>query len=362
MKIKSVAVLLVVVLSLLAFGWWKVAAEASRLLKTIDVRTASNFGSGLSVNRDGSQFASGVTQDGDQLIIWDSNGFPRNRFTKRRNSLVDIQLTQRSHRGFIRQIVFSPDWDAFVWCRQRRSPLSALGIWWFNRDSEMSPRLTQFSTVECVAVGDSPDEQIAIQGFNEQTKSREVYVRNNSKPMTLDGLTEYETLKRIAFSPDGSRLIAVSGRRNAFMWDLNTGKLAFTIEKAENGSHQYGNDNLVFSQDSKRFALWEDVGVMENAIRIRSSLDGSIEKEFKHEDVGLFLGFSSDFKWYVVKVYSGLNIHSLEDGRLVHAIAEPTSGRSEFIDAAFSGDSRRLVTSSYDRSYRIWDLTNIDSP
>jgi len=364
MKKKSLAVVLLVVLSLLAFRWWKGTGDDPRLLRTIDSRTTGDFGGTLSVNSDGSEFASGITSRGNELIIWDSNGFLRNRFTKRENSLVDIQLTERSHRGFIRQIVFSPDWDAFVWCRQRLSPLSALGIWWLNGDSEMHSLLPAFARVYSVAVGPHA-KQIAFHGFNDETNSLELCVRTNSKLITLAGVPEHDTIRRMALSPDETRLLAIGLSEDIFMWDLANERLTFSIENSAIISNDAGNDTLVFSPDSKRFAIVEDGHGVDDVIRIRNSIDGSIEKEFTVGFQTYCLGFSPDWKWYVINhpIPNTLKLHSLEDGRLVHTFKDPTGHRGQFIDAAFSGDSRRMVTSSLrDRTYKIWDLTDIRSP
>ena len=161
----------------------------------------------------------------------------------------------------------------------------------------------------------------------------------------------------MAFSPDGDRLLGIGVGHDIYMWDLADERLAFTIKNAAGSSQRFGNDTLGFSPDSKRFALQEESS--DEVVRIRSSLDGSIEKEFTMGwGAHYCLGFSPNGKWYALKTTKGLALHSLNDGRLIHTFEAP----GEFFDAAFSGDSRRMITSSGDRLYRIWDLTDLASP
>jgi len=370
---KILAVCVLLLLSLLVAWWWKGTGEDPRLLRTIDVKTTGDFGAMLSVNPDGSQFASGIGDWGDNLIIWDSEGFAQKRITKNHNSLIDIQSADRSNYATVTGIVFSPEWDNFVWWRQQNNHLTALGLWRFSGQDEISSLLPErfaggYSGVYSVAV--SPQgKRIAFHGFNEETKKLELCLHwprklseepsGRSKLIAFEGVSEHDTIRRMAFSPDGDRLLGIGVGHDIYMWDLVDDRLAFTIKNAAGDATRYGNDTLVFSPDSKRFALQEEG--TDEVVRIRSSLDGSIEREFTMGWGTVCLGFSPDWKWYAIKnpMSKVLEIHSIEDGRLAHAFK---GSDGDFLDAAFSGDSRRMVTSSRDRLYRIWDLTDLASP
>ena len=369
---KKLAVCVLLLLSLLVAWWWKGTGEDPRLLLTIDVKTTGDFGAMLSVNPDGSEFASGVSAWGDKMIIWDSEGWIQDRFTKNERSLIGIQL-QENH---VKNIVFSPDWELFAWCRSR-GRLSALGFSNTQGGGSMNDPLPAFGKIYSVAVGPHA-QQIAFHGFNDETKKKELCVywperwEDNSsggrspiksKLITLEGVPEDDTIRRMAFSPDGNRLLGIGQSYDIYMWDIANTRLTFTVKASPSTPNFYGNDTLVFSPDSKRFALVEDDP--DDVVRIRSSIDGSVKREFAKGRMTICLGFSPNWKWYAIyrpAMGYGLTLHSIEDGRLVHTFKGPKRLHSQILDAAFSGDSRRMVTSSYDRTYRIWDLTDLASP
>jgi len=361
--------LLVCLLLVGVLGCGKWAGEDPHLLRTIDSRTTGDFGAMLCVNSDGSEFASGIGRVGNELIIWDSEGFPRKRFTKNKSNFLesnflDLQSKMQLHKSVhVRGIVFSPDWDEFVWYRQNRSrpSFSALGIWRLDGDAETYSLLPDFDQVRTLAIGPQA-KRIAFYAHSTESMQDGLFIHwrgDSDKLITLEGVPEHGFISRMAFSPDGDRLVAVDLSSHILMWDLATERLTFALESIRAvHSEPIRNDTLVFSPDSKRFAVVERIST-DNVIRVRSSVDGSIEKEFTIWHGNIVLGFSPDLKWYVTGNYGELKLHSLEDGGLVYTFKGHTR---EFHDAVFSGDSRRMVSSSYDGTYKIWDLTDIVSP
>ena len=199
---KILAVCVLLLLSLLVAWWWKGTGEDPRLLRTIDARTIGVFGAMLSVNPDGSQFASGIS-GADELIIWSSEGFTRKRITRNHNSLIDIQSTDRSHYATVTGIVFSPEWDNFAWWRQQNQYLTALGLWRLRGQNQIFPLLPErfaggYSGVYSVAVGPQA-KRIAFHGFNDETKKLELCLywpgtqheessgKSKSRLITLEG-------------------------------------------------------------------------------------------------------------------------------------------------------------------------------
>ena len=354
MKKKSLAVVLLVVLSLLAFRWWKGTGDDPRLLRTIDSSTTSEFGvvDELIVNSDGSKFAHGIGnhQHNDELIIWDSRGFVSERFAK------TSKLFRRAKFEPIDCIAFSPNWHKFAYAQPSSKTYNSLNVFDLVEGTVSSIR-PEFLAVDTVTF-DLQGNRIAF--LTNRIKTEDApggngifihWTDGSGKLVTLDGVPERKTISHIAFSPDKDRLVARDRGGNVYMWNLVDEQLVFVLELDVQYPQQ---DTFLFSPDSKRFVVFER-GIEGNEMQLRSSVDGTIEEKISLPFGSEVLGISPDWKWYAAKnLRDELNIHNLKSGELLYSLRGHTK---EIHDASFSGDSRRLVSIAYDRTFKIWDLT-----
>ena len=149
---------------------------------------------------------------------------------------------------------------------------------------------------------------------------------NNALLAALDACHEERTLTEgegdalsAEFSPDGRRVLAVYGGRTARVWDADTG--AARVWKV---SHSMVQAFAHFSPDGRS---------------IVTTYNGVVDS-----------GSTAGTRTYTDRV---VRIWDASTGRLRHILR---GHKSRVVTAAFSPDSKRLVTASWDRTARVWDL------
>jgi WD40 repeat protein len=168
-------------------------------------------------------------------------------------------------------------------------------------------------------------------------------------------------IKEVIFTRDGKYLISAGHDKVIRVWEVETGRLARTIQ----GEIGAGNDGMIFamalSPDDRYLAVggWLAGGpANRRAIRLHDFRSGEVLGLLKgHESVILDLAFSPDGRYLV----SG----SADETALVWdlearpmKLAHFLSGHTNLIYAvAFSPDGRRIVTGSDDDTLKLWDAT-----
>ncbi len=196
-----------------------------------------------------------------------------------------------------------------------------------------------------------------------------------------------DTVRSIAFSPDGHHLLTGSYDKTARLWDVKTGHLIrqfvghkdrvratfspdglyiFTgssdttaaLWETETGTkirefvgHTEPINCVAFSPDGKATATGSD----DCTIRVWSPITGSEIRLFSgHDDEVWFVAFSSEGK----KILSGSKDRSVrlwdvqggeEERRFI-------GHRDGVTTVAFSPDNKTILTASWDKTARIWDI------
>jgi WD40 repeat protein len=254
-------------------------------------------------------------------------------------------LTLAGHSIGVQQVAFTPDGDRLL-----TGGMDGTARLW-----DISPTGGRdWLTVPGPAnrqggVNFSPDgTSFAVPGQVTGVRIRDV--ETGAKIITLKG--HDATIRRMAFSPDGTRLAGSdgSGQGNTWVktvpiWDVTTGELVMTLK-----GHTGPVSAVVYSPDGRRLAT----GNWDGTVRLWDAFSG---KELDAVDAGsaaYALAFSPDGRWLV----SNNDRHDsliVWDADTLERRGKLRGHTDDIQDVAFGPDGK-VVTGSWDGTAKIWDL------
>ncbi|MEV0246218.1 NACHT and WD repeat domain-containing protein [Nocardia sp. NPDC050712] len=161
---------------------------------------------------------------------------------------------------------------------------------------------------------------------------------------------------KVAFSSDGSRLVATYGGDTVQVWDARSG---VTVGGPWPSDFQETTYNLAISSDGRRVA-WGQTHLQVWDVDAGRRFDGLFGARAQSEDstahIAWSLAFSSDgHKIVVGSIDGGVEVWDIETAQL--AAAPVYSGLGSMVTAvALSPDGRRFVAGDSSGALQVWDL------
>ena len=362
--------------SLLAFspdGGRLVTTSHETDLQLWDVDTGSSIATlgghvgvvtAVAFSPDGSQIASGATNG--NIRLWESGG--------------GFQRELMGHDGAIMALVFRPDRESLasgshdgtvrIWSRSATAPLAVLpgsrGMTAvaFSPNGEQlavaplgagrielwDPRTVerQFS-FDLVAgsvaqIAYCPDGRLVAAACRMPGVSGEVRIWRADTGELLATLGSHGNgAERLAFSPDGTRLLTVSGDSVATIWDVSTGSRLAEIPSEYRGP--FVDADAVFVLDGTR--------VNYRSAHLFDATTGDTVAKVRPRGHVTCLATSPDGRLLAAGVASGTVY--LDDCATGELRAMLTGHSDRVRSIAFSADGSRVVTGSLDCTARLWN-------
>ncbi len=176
-------------------------------------------------------------------------------------------------------------------------------------------------------------------------------VETGAKIITLKG---YDArIRRMAFSPDGTRLAGSAGSVNenvransaAPVWDVTTGELMMTL-----AGHADQVSAVAYSPDGRHLAT----GSWDGTVRLWDAFSGKELHAVDAESQVFALAFSPDGRWLVSNNDRDDSL-TVWDADSLERVGELRGHTNAIQDVAF-GPHGTVVTASWDGTAKIWDL------
>jgi len=280
-------------------------------------------GFGLAISQDGRRIASGGS--GQTIRVWDVQ-----------SGKVLMQLPGSG--GMFSPVSFSPDGRKIATSSQENDVIV------YDAESDKVLRRLSGHTDTVRAVRFSPDGKRLVSAGHDQM-IRLWDTERGGEIATFRG--HKQRITDAVFSPDGQHIASSDAGSEGIIkvWEASSGMESMTLSGHTNGVYC-----LAFSKDGAKIAS----GSMDNTVRIWDAGSG-IQLMTMHTTGTVFsVSFSPDGRQILYgdgRVVKVKDTQSTENTRIL------SGHEGEIRDALFSPDGKQVISTSGDKTIKIWDLT-----
>jgi WD40 repeat protein/serine/threonine protein kinase len=257
--------------------------------------------------------------------------------------------TSREQRAPVRTVAFSPDGRSLASAEADYSGLSDAEVkLWDAQTGE--PRRTLRGHIGYLhSIAFSPDGQrLASAGLDRTVKLWDVATGR----VTLTLRDHKLVIWAVAFSPDGRQLASASRDRTVRIWDATPleekpGEEPLTLPVNPDG----GVLGVAFHPDNQWLATVAD------DVKLWDRHTGKKLFTLPHSEGCWCIAFSPDGQRLAGGKKGEVKVWEVRTGQLFHSLGRFSNATSR---VAFSPDSRRLVSTHFDRNVRVWDMSTGD--
>jgi WD40 repeat protein len=183
-----------------------------------------------------------------------------------------------------------------------------------------------------------------------------VLAQVRSKIEIVPQILHSDTVRPVAFSPDGKRILSGSNDKTIKLWDIATGHLIRTFETHACG----GVSSAEFSPDGTRvlsggYGSFTESGTSacpgsrDENVKLWDAATGQLLRSFDNDSGWVYSAAFSPNGAYVLSYSESLKLWDTNTGQLLRTF----SGRSPI---AFSRDGARLLSGGADNAIRLWEV------
>ncbi|WP_437477905.1 AAA family ATPase [Sorangium sp. So ce1014] len=317
------------------------ALASGRLLSTLEGHNDSV--NACAISPDGERIVSGSSDK--TLVVWDATssrplytlGDQRSLGGIVRGHDAPVSACAISCDG-ARVVSTSYDKTLRVWCLASGAPLAVFAA---HRDWGSACAI-------------SPDGERAVSASYDKTLK--VWDVVNSRLLAVIA-GHGDWVVACAISPDGERIVSASHDKTLKVWDVVSGRVLSTLE-----GHSAGVYACTISPDGQRVVS----GSGDGTLKVWDVASGHLPSSFEgHSAEVTSCAISSDSERIVsASSDATLKVWDVASGRLLSALGDspragtPQRHRDKVTGCAISPDGKRIVSSSYDKTLRVWDIAS----
>ena len=245
----------------------------------------------------------------------------------------------RGHQSGVRAVAYSPDGKTILTGSDGTAQL------WNVDTGEPIHHALKYNFGRSMAVAFNPNGKIVATGTDGEVRLWDAATGQPIGPPHLEGLSSV-----VAFSPDGSLLLAGSRTGTAWLLDSATGKSLRILTPPHHGPI----DAVAFSPDGRTCLT---ASYADQTVKLWETASGkAIGQPLQHRvaEAGPFAAaFSPDSK--TVATGGEDEIAHLWDATTGAPIGQPMRHQGKVWAVAFSPDGKMLLTGSVDGTVRLWD-------